>query len=61
MARQVGPALPDPDISQGPRGRFVEEEEERLFHQGSEQRLLLLQAGYMTASYFFWNHDAYRT
>ena len=56
MARQVGPALPDPDKPKGQPGRFVEKEEERLFHQGSEQMLLLLQAGYMTASYFYCDH-----
>ena len=49
MAKQVGPAFSKPENFKGLRGRLVDQEGERTFHQGQGIRLHK-QAGYMNAS-----------
>ena len=52
MARQVRPVLAKPDVGLGAtyRRRLADQERERRFHQGPENRLLQPEAGYMAAS-----------
>jgi hypothetical protein len=51
MTREVRPASPDADVVKGRDGRYVDEEEKRICHQGPKASSCLHnEAGYMTAA-----------
>ncbi|HAR44293.1 MAG TPA: hypothetical protein DCS07_16965 [Bdellovibrionales bacterium] len=50
MAKQVGPVLSKPCPVEGPRGRAIDWERVRTFHQG-QKHWLRIKAEYMNASY----------